>query len=324
VPLPAVVTCDLRGRDPRLISLYAILDAKAKPVERVAANPLPPPLISSYVFGYGTPPARGACRMVADVAELLNALATVEYKGLPGAEPLDAFSGTTESISAYIGTEDEAGSLAWIAGRRGLPLVSGVTEAWHDNGALRLRRGCRAGRFTEVVGLPPSGDAMVVIRGRGRTEDQRRKVEELLGSEPMPAPERIGFEPHAMGRPDMGEAPVVVAGGRALRDAETFERLVGGLADALGGAVAASGGAVNAGIAPPHLLVGQTGRTVAPDLYVALGISGADQHVGGMRDARTIVAVNTDPHAPIFGIAHIGLLGDLNVVVPEWIARRRG
>jgi electron transfer flavoprotein alpha subunit len=204
-----------------------------------------------------------------------------------------------------------------------VPLVNQVTDAWEEGGALRCRRGIRAGRFTEIVGLPPSGDAIVVTRGRRRTEEQQEQTEELLRSEPVPAAERIAFDPHAGGRPDMGEARVVVAGGRALHDPETFDRLVGGLADTLGAAVAASGGAVNAGIAPAHLLVGQTGRTVAPDLYIALGISGADQHIGGMREAGTIVAINVDPHAPIFGVADFGLVGDLNVVVPEWIARLR-
>jgi electron transfer flavoprotein alpha subunit len=323
VSLPAVVTCDLRGREPRLISLYAILEAKGKPTERVEGGPLPPALAAPHVRGYAAAPARRTCRMVADIAELLDALSEMRGVGSRAAEPATILPDVTEGGRHYVGAEDEADILAWIAGRRGVPLVNQVTELWSEDGALCCRRGIRAGRFTEVIGLSPSGDAIVVARGRRRTEEQRKQAEELLRSEAVPMPVRVNFEPRKAGRPDMSEARVVVAGGRTLRDPETFERLVGGLADALDAAVAASGGAVNAGIAPAHLLVGQTGRTVSPGLYIALGISGADQHVGGMREAGTIVAVNTDPHAPIFGVADLGLVGDLNTVVPEWIARLR-
>jgi electron transfer flavoprotein alpha subunit len=324
VPLPAIVTCDLRGRDPRLIALYAILAAKGKPVERIAGDPLPSSLVAPEVCGYAAPPVRGACRMVADVAELLDALPAIGGSAHRTHEPgVGLLPASADGVVyPYVGTEDEADALAWIAGRRGLSLLNGVTGASLEEGKLRCRRGIRAGRFIEVVDVPPSRDAIVIVRGGGRTQDEQRQTAELLRSEPVSVAKRVGFEPHATSRLDMGEARVVVAGGRALHDPETFERLVGALADALGrAAVAASGGAVNSGIAPAHLLVGQTGRTVAPDLYIALGISGADQHVGGMRGARTIVAINTDPHAPIFGIADLGLVGDLNVVVPEWIAR---
>ncbi len=214
--------------------------------------------------------------------------------------------------------------LAYTAGLLDWPMVSDVMQVQKSSHGFLCRRPTYAGQAIATWQVP--GENVVFsVRGASYGPPQWRETSNAVTTlNPPSLPSGTTWrsqERQVQARPELAQARVVVAGGRPLRDAETFERLLGGLADRLGGAVGASGGAVGAGLAPDELLIGQTGKSVAPELYIAAGISGSDQHVAGIRDSRVIVAINADPHAPIFGDADYGLVADIHQALPELLGK---
>jgi electron transfer flavoprotein alpha subunit len=203
-------------------------------------------------------------------------------------------------------------------------MVTDVLAIEETNGSTSYRRPVNAGSMLATVKVE-SDRCVITARATAfeapapdaaTSPIQRFEFDVALLPNGM---EFISREQRTSGRPDLTEAAVVVCGGRPLKDKGTFERLVGGLADALGGAVGATRAAVDAGMAPNDYQVGQTGKVIAPELYIGVGISGAIQHLAGIKDSRVIVAINKDLDAPIFQVATYGLVGDLHQIVPQFI-----
>ncbi len=203
-------------------------------------------------------------------------------------------------------------------------MAGDVTGYSFANGELLLRRPMYAGAAMAVVTLV-GRPQVITIRASAFPSaeplDQRQEcIAWNVEASKLPNySEYLGLESRPTSRPELTEARVVVSGGRPFRTSEEFENYVGSLADALNGAAGCTRALVDAGIAPNEWQVGQTGKVVAPQLYVALGISGAVQHLAGMKNSRVVVAVNIDPEAPMFSIATYGLVGDVRQIVPELI-----
>ena len=198
--------------------------------------------------------------------------------------------------------------------------VNQVSDIMHVEGARTFKRPIYAGSAVVTVEVPDGVAVVATIRTasyRAVGAGNSAPVEALDVSADVPDHTRfVASETGKSDRPDLQSASRVVAGGRALGSKENFD-LIYTLADKLEAGVGASRAAVDAGYVPNEMQVGQTGRIIAPDLYIAIGISGAIQHLTGIKDAGTIVAINKDEEAPIFEVADIGLVGDLFNVVPE-------
>lgn len=268
------------------------------------------------VAGHNASSVADAATKVSGAAKVLHAESAELGHGL--AEGLDAL------ITPMMGNYDAVLFVANTTGKNAAPRiaaqldVSPISDIIAVDGPKTFKRPIYAGNAIETI---ETSDTKLVITVRPTTfdavgNDGSASVETI---DAPSGPFKSSFVKETVeesDRPELTAAKIVVSGGRALGSEEQF-KIIENLADKLGAAVGASRAAVDAGYAPNDYQVGQTGKVVAPELYIAIGISGAIQHLAGMKDSKIIVAINKDPEAPIFQIADYGLVADLFKAVPE-------
>lgn len=263
----------------------------------------------------------GSCDADLGAAKVLNA-------GLSEVPPAD---GISKAIAGLAQGYSHIASVASMRSKDVLARVAGlldaamVTDVVAVDSPTVFKRPIVAGSIIATVEV--SGSPVVVTfrpAGFGKPSRGGSSAVESVSLSVETKSRRVSVTARGGARPDLTQAKIIVSGGRPLKDAETFERVIGGFADQLGGAVGATRAAVDSGIAANELQVGQTGKIVAPDLYIAAGISGSTQHMAGIKDSKIIVAINKDGDAPIFEFADFGLVADLYDAIPAIQAKLKG
>ena len=228
--------------------------------------------------------------------------------------------------AALMGHHDAFLACSTTTGKNVAPRVAALLDVMQLSDILSVESD---GSFTRpiyagnAIATVKSKDAKLVITVRGTAFEKAERdggsgsVEAIDAGAHSGKADFVSAEIARSERPELTSAKIIVSGGRALGSSEQFHALIDPLADKLGAGVGASRAAVDAGYAPNDYQVGQTGKIVAPEVYIAVGISGAIQHLAGMKDSKTIIAINKDEDAPIFQVADIGLVGDLFKLVPE-------
>ena len=269
--------------------------------------------------------AGSGCAAVADAAAKIAGVGKVHLADDAAYEHALA-ENVAPLIADLMGHHDAVLFPATTTGKNIAPRVAALLDVMQISDILSVES---ANTFTRpiyagnAIATVESSDAKLVITVRGTafekaaTEGGSGTVEAVSGPTDAGLSSFVGAELAKSERPELTSAKIIVSGGRALKDSETFEATITPLADKLGAAIGASRAAVDAGYVPNDYQVGQTGKIVAPEVYIAIGISGAIQHLAGMKDSKTIIAINKDEDAPIFQVADVGLVADLYKAVPE-------
>ncbi|MEX3898595.1 electron transfer flavoprotein subunit alpha/FixB family protein [Paraburkholderia sp. BR10954] len=281
--------------------------------------------IHVLVAGHNAQAAADAAAKIAGVAKVLLADAPQLEAGL--AENVEATVLTLVQDAAKNYTHILAPATAYgknvaprIAAKLDVAQISDITAV---DSADTFERPIYAGNAIAIV---QSADPIKVITVRSTgfdavaAEGGSAAVEKIEAAADAGISQFVSREVTKLDRPELTSAKIIVSGGRGLGNGENYTKVLEPLADKLGAALGASRAAVDAGFVPNDYQVGQTGKIVAPQLYVAVGISGAIQHLAGMKDSKVIVAINKDEEAPIFSVADYGLVGDLFTIVPELIS----
>ncbi|MEL0253179.1 MAG: electron transfer flavoprotein subunit alpha/FixB family protein [Novosphingobium sp.] len=274
--------------------------------------------VTALVAGSNCDAAATAAAQIAGVARVLKADdASLANALAENVAPLVA--GLMADYDAFVAPATTTGKN--VAPRVAALLdVMQVSDILSVEGPKTFTRPIYAGNAIATV---ESSDAKLVITVRGTAFAKAAATGGSAAVEAVSATPDSGLSTFVSAeiakseRPELTSAKIIVSGGRALKDAATFEQVITPLADKLNAGIGASRAAVDAGYVPNDYQVGQTGKIVAPEVYIAVGISGAIQHLAGMKDSKTIIAINKDEDAPIFQVADIGLVGDLFTLVPE-------